>query len=73
VIHLAEVFDVTIDDLISRNIARNGVNGPQVVGSAKKDESVLLGVIKRLERYVTRLEGEMKQRDPGLEEETGID
>lgn len=72
---LSEVFAVSIDDLIFRDIERDGLRGPGPVAPGQKEDQdkALVGVIARLERYVARLEAEIKKRDPGLAEEMGIE
>lgn len=75
VMKIAEIFAVSIDDLIFRDIEREGLRGLGAAAAGPKEDQdkALVGVITRLERYVARLEAEIKKRDPGLAEEMGIE
>lgn len=68
-IQMTQLFEVSLDDLIFRNIEKEGTSAAP---DPAEQDAVLLSTIKRLERQVMELEGKIRERDPELARELGL-
>lgn len=72
-IALAQLFEVSIDDFVFRDIEKEGTSAAPLPPDPAEMDAVLLSTIKRLERRVLELEGKIRERDPGLARELGLE
>lgn len=72
-IKLTQFFEVSLDDFVFRDIEKEGTSAAPLPPDPAEQDAVLLSTIKRLERHVLELEGKIRERDPGLARELGLE
>ncbi len=69
-VQIAQLFQVSLDDFVFRDIEKEGTS--PAPNPANQDAD-LVNTIKRLERYVTSLEGQIRENDPELARKLGLE
>ena len=73
VFSLARLFDVAVEDLVLRDIEKDGTSGNPAPQSNEVDDDALMKINKLLEKRVITLEREIRRTNPDLADELGID
>lgn len=69
-VSLAQLFEVSIDDFVLRDIEKEGTS--EAPNPAEQD-AALVSTIKRLERHVLEMEQKIREKDPELARELGLE
>ena len=72
-VKLAQYFEVSIDDFVLRDIEKEGTSEAPLPQDPAEMDAVLLSTIKRLERHVMYMEQKIRERDPELARELGLE
>ena len=72
IVKLAQLFEVSLDDLVLRDIEKEGTSGAPVPRINEPKEQSLVRLNELLEARVRTLEREIKRNNPDLAVELGI-
>lgn len=70
---LVEIFDVSLDDLVFRNIEKQGTSGNSSPASEEAESETLIELNRLMKLRIRELEREIKVENPGLAEKLGIE
>jgi hypothetical protein len=72
-IKIAKLFDVSVDDLLFRDIAQEGATYQMPPTSGRVQEPSLQEMNRLMKLRINELEREIRRNDPDLADELGID
>lgn len=72
-VKIAKLFEVSLDDLLFRDIAEEGITYPTPPSPGKVEEPSLQEINRLMKLRINELEREIRRNNPGLADELGID
>jgi len=69
-VQLGQLFEISIDDLLLRDIEKEGTSGAPVKPTPQ--DEALTALLARMEKHVAMLEQKIRDKDPELAKELGL-
>jgi len=69
-VKLAQLFEVSLDDFVFRDIEKEGTSGAPVKPTPQ--DEALTALLARMEKHVAMLEGQIRENDPELAKKLGL-